>query len=177
MPDFGEIVAEPWYNRWNFNELLPFSERFCLGYFTELPQINVKNVININESKIKYELEQKVIEKIEKSGCDEAIVYKLSYTHLEIKCQLVLLPVWISAFKFKNRVYQVLVNGQTGEVVGDRPISKFKYILMWIFIIWGILYILFILALQNYWLLALHIATIITAIYIKKKNKDGKLNK
>lgn len=177
MPDFGEIVAEPWNNRWNFNELLPFSEWFCLGYSTELPQINVKNVININESKIKYELEQKVIEKIEKSGCDEAMVNKLSYNHLEIKYQLVLLPVWISAFKFKNRVYQVLVNGQTGEVVGDRPISKFKYILMWIFTLLGILYILFILALQNYWLWALHIAIIITAIYLKKKNKDGKLNK
>ncbi|MBT3220309.1 MAG: hypothetical protein HN348_14575, partial [Proteobacteria bacterium] len=30
----------------------------------------------------------------------------------------VLLPVWVSAYKFRNKVFVVLVNGQTGEVAG-----------------------------------------------------------
>jgi len=173
MPDFGEIVAEPWNNRWNFNELVPFSELFCLGFSTEVPQMNAEKVIHHNESKIKYELEQKVVQKIEKSGCDEGFVSSLSYNHLELNYQLALMPVWISAVKFNNRLYQILVNGQTGEVIGERPVSKFKVALMWLLVIILIFYIGFIIALQNYWLWGLHIVFIIIAIYIKKCKKNN----
>ena len=37
-----------------------------------------------------------------------------------------MLPVWISAYRFQNKQYRVMVNAQTGEVSGDRPYSKAK---------------------------------------------------
>ena len=37
-----------------------------------------------------------------------------------------LLPVWIGAYRFQNKVYQVAVNARTGEVQGERPYSKAK---------------------------------------------------
>jgi CHASE2 domain-containing sensor protein len=83
------------------------------------------------------------------------------------------MPVWISAVKFNNRLYQILVNGQTGEVIGERPVSKFKVALMWLLVIILIFYIGFIIALQNYWLWGLHIVFIIIAIYIKKCKKNN----
>lgn len=41
----------------------------------------------------------------------------------------VLLPIWISAYRYSNKVYRFLVNGQTGEVVGKAPWSAVKIIL------------------------------------------------
>ena len=41
----------------------------------------------------------------------------------------VLLPVWISAFRYGDKVYRFLVNGQTGEVVGKAPWSVGKILL------------------------------------------------
>ncbi len=38
----------------------------------------------------------------------------------------VLLPLWISAYGYRGKVYRVFVNGQTGKVSGDRPQDKFK---------------------------------------------------
>ena len=38
----------------------------------------------------------------------------------------VLLPIWIAAFRYKEKVYRFLVNGQTGEVVGYAPWSVWK---------------------------------------------------
>jgi len=38
----------------------------------------------------------------------------------------VLLPLWISAFRYGSKVYRFLVNGQTGEVVGKAPWSAAK---------------------------------------------------
>jgi hypothetical protein len=38
----------------------------------------------------------------------------------------VLLPVWIAAYRYHDKVYRFLVNGQTGEVVGKAPWSWLK---------------------------------------------------
>jgi hypothetical protein len=35
----------------------------------------------------------------------------------------VLLPVYLSAYRFKDQTYQVLVNGQTGKVAGQKPLD------------------------------------------------------
>jgi hypothetical protein len=37
-----------------------------------------------------------------------------------------LLPVWIGAYRFGGKVYQVAVNARTGEVQGERPYSSVK---------------------------------------------------
>lgn len=38
----------------------------------------------------------------------------------------VLLPIWISAYRYKDEIYRFLVNGQTGEVTGKAPYSWIK---------------------------------------------------
>jgi len=41
----------------------------------------------------------------------------------------ILLPVWMSAYKYKDKVYQFMVNARTGEVQGKRPWSVVKILL------------------------------------------------
>lgn len=38
----------------------------------------------------------------------------------------VLLPVWIMAYRYKDRVFRFLVNGQTGAATGEAPTSWLK---------------------------------------------------
>ena len=47
----------------------------------------------------------------------------------------VLLPVWIAAYRFKGKVFQVLINARTGEVQGERPYSLWKIAALVLFII------------------------------------------
>ena len=44
-----------------------------------------------------------------------------------------LLPVWISSYRFSNTVYRFLVNARTGEVQGERPWSWVKILLAVLF--------------------------------------------
>ena len=37
-----------------------------------------------------------------------------------------LLPVWILAYRYKNNVNRVLINGQTGKIAGTAPFSYVK---------------------------------------------------
>jgi len=41
----------------------------------------------------------------------------------------VLLPVWIAAFRYNDKPFRFLVNGQTGKVSGKAPYSVFKIVL------------------------------------------------
>jgi DNA-directed RNA polymerase subunit RPC12/RpoP len=46
------------------------------------------------------------------------------FSHVTFKH--VLLPIWIAAYRYRDKPYQFLVNGQTGEVVGKAPWSVWK---------------------------------------------------
>ena len=38
----------------------------------------------------------------------------------------ILLPVYMTAYEYNNKIYNVLINGQTGEVQGKAPVSPWK---------------------------------------------------
>ena len=44
---------------------------------------------------------------------------RITFKHL-------LLPVWIGAYRYHGKVFQVVVNAQRGTVSGERPVSGWK---------------------------------------------------
>ncbi|MGH3737457.1 MAG: hypothetical protein ACRDT6_17885 [Micromonosporaceae bacterium] len=59
-------------------------------------------------------------------GGDEQRVHSVRTDYANVTYKLMLLPVWICVYLYGGRPYQVLVNGRTGEVAGERPYSKVK---------------------------------------------------
>ena len=47
----------------------------------------------------------------------------------------VLFPVWIASYRFGDKIYHFLINGQTGEVQGQAPISWIKVVLVIVLIV------------------------------------------
>jgi hypothetical protein len=41
-----------------------------------------------------------------------------------------LLPVYAGAYQFNGKLFQIVVNGRTGEIQGDRPYSAWKIALL-----------------------------------------------
>jgi DNA-directed RNA polymerase subunit RPC12/RpoP len=46
--------------------------------------------------------------------------------HVGVTFKHLLLPVWLTGYQYRDKTYRVLINGQTGEVLGDRPYSFWK---------------------------------------------------
>lgn len=44
--------------------------------------------------------------------------------------KLFMLPVWIGAFRYRDRPWRFVINAQTGEVVGNPPYDRFKVVLV-----------------------------------------------
>jgi Zn finger protein HypA/HybF involved in hydrogenase expression len=59
-------------------------------------------------------------------GGDEQRVRQMDVRYSALMFKLVLLPLWIASYLHAGRTYQVVINANTGEVTGDRPISKLK---------------------------------------------------
>jgi len=63
-------------------------------------------------------------------GGDEQQVESVNTMYSNVMFRHLLLPVWIGAYRFQSKVYQVAVNARTGEVQGERPYSAVKIALL-----------------------------------------------
>ncbi len=59
-------------------------------------------------------------------GGDEQRVSDMDITYSQAMFKLVLMPLWIATYMYNGKAWTVLVNANTGEVVGDRPYSALK---------------------------------------------------
>jgi hypothetical protein len=50
----------------------------------------------------------------------------LDTDYRDITFKHILLPIYISAYRYNNKLYRFLVNGATGKVKGERPWSAWK---------------------------------------------------
>jgi len=76
------------------------------------------------------------LEQLEAKACDDAHVPGRSRNvHVNVRIEAlagepVLLPVWIVAYRFRDRVYRYLVNGQNGRATGHAPVSWTKILMI-----------------------------------------------
>jgi len=59
-------------------------------------------------------------------GGDEQQVHAVDTRYNDVTFKLMLLPVWIASYVYAGKTWQILVNGRTGEVHGERPWSRVK---------------------------------------------------
>ncbi|RUM76763.1 MAG: hypothetical protein DSZ12_01340, partial [Sulfurovum sp.] len=63
-------------------------------------------------------------------GGDQQQITSVQTQHHDITYKNVLLPVWTASFTWKNKTYSYAINAQTGKIVGDRPYSYVKIVLL-----------------------------------------------
>ena len=48
---------------------------------------------------------------------------------LRVCPDLILLPVYLLSYRYRNKLYRFLMNGQTGKVAGSKPLSPWRIML------------------------------------------------
>ncbi|MGI9501260.1 MAG: zinc ribbon domain-containing protein, partial [Geminicoccaceae bacterium] len=59
-------------------------------------------------------------------GGDSQRIHDIQTRYGDISFKHILLPVWVASYRYGGKAYQFVVNGQTGEVQGERPYSWIK---------------------------------------------------
>ncbi len=112
---------------WDLNNLTAFNNNYLGGFITEKYQVELKYGFENAKAKMEKQLRTMIKQQI---GGDEQRIITLHTQHNNITFKHILLPIYLSAFRFKGKVYQFLVNGRTGEVQGERPYSGWKIALL-----------------------------------------------
>jgi DNA-directed RNA polymerase subunit RPC12/RpoP len=103
---------------WDFDNLVPYEEKFLSGFRAENYKTGLKE--GFDEAKIK--MDPKIRKAINRDiGGDRQQITSMSTTYSNVTFKHMLLPIWISAYRFNNKVYRFLVNARTGKVSGERP--------------------------------------------------------
>ena len=108
---------------WDTKNLVPYNDQFLSGFQTETYQVGLKEGFEDAKGKMKDMIEADVKQKI---GGDHQQIERLNTKYSQITFKHILLPIWISAFLYNQKVYRFLINGRTGEVQGERPYSWIK---------------------------------------------------
>lgn len=118
------------------DELVLYRPEFLSGFLAERYSRGLKEGWEIAKVSIREDIRLGITKKI---GADEVRNLRVSTSFKEIKYKHILLPVWISSYTYQGKIYQYMVNGQTGEVQGSCPISPWK---VFIAILIGVLIVL-----------------------------------
>lgn len=108
---------------WDLKSLVPYDDAYLSGFGAESYQVDLAGGFEAARAVMRPTIERTVRADI---GGDEQRITSLRTRHDGVTYKHVLLPVWISAYRFGGRAFRFLVNARTGEVRGDRPWSKAK---------------------------------------------------
>lgn len=140
LPEKTLTKLEPW----NFNMLVNFDERYMSGFRSETYRLDPE----AGFGKATIQMEPEIREAIRLDiGGDEQQINSTDTEYLNKGIKYLMLPVWVSAYKYNNKVYQFTVNASTGEVIGQRPLSALKITLAVLLVI--ILIIVIVILAQN----------------------------
>lgn len=126
---------------WNLNLLQPFDSSYLSGFVTEKYTIPLKSG-HLEAQKEAYEIATRWAKR--DIGGDTQRVSSIDMKLSEETFKHILLPVYISAYSFKEKQYNFFVNGQTGKLAGQRPYSFWKIFFFVLFIL-AIIALLFLL--------------------------------
>ncbi|WP_105615745.1 hypothetical protein [Vallitalea okinawensis] len=107
----------------HFNELVPFKHEYLSGFMAEKYGIDLEGGWQHAKNDMEREIESTIRSHLHG---DEIRNFSCSTNFQDVTYKHILLPIWVASYTFNNKVYNFLVNGQTGEVQGKTPIDKLK---------------------------------------------------
>jgi len=108
---------------WDLASLVPYRDDYLSGFAAEQYQVGLAEGLvrakEIMDGSIRDDIRADI-------GGDHQRIHSLATRHSDLTFKHLLLPVWMSAYRFHDRVFRFLVNARTGEVQGERPWSWVK---------------------------------------------------
>jgi len=119
LPGKSASLLEPW----DLTALVPYQDEYLSGFRAESYQVDLKEGFSIARGMMDGQIRLTVCRDI---GGDHQRISSLHVRYRDITFKHLLLPVWMSAYRLREKVYHFLVNARTGEVQGERPWSGWK---------------------------------------------------
>lgn len=120
MPDDMMDKLEPF----SYQDMTQFEMPYLSGYYSEKYSYTAEQMSERAEKRIREYILQTARDTIK--GYSTVNIRHNNSRLRKIKAEYGLMPVWILNYRYKEKDYMFTLNGQTGKIVADKPISKVK---------------------------------------------------
>jgi Zn finger protein HypA/HybF involved in hydrogenase expression len=108
---------------WPLPDAEPYRPEYLAGHETLRYDVEPENGLETAKSRMAPVIERDCRDDI---GGDEQRVHQVATQYADVTFKLMLLPVWVACYLHAGKTYNILVNGRTAEVAGERPYSAAK---------------------------------------------------
>jgi DNA-directed RNA polymerase subunit RPC12/RpoP len=117
---------------WDFSALVSYEPAYLSGHKAQVYQVSLEEGFErfkqIAEGVIRGDVHRSI-------GGDRQRIHTIDTQYSDVTFKHLLVPVYAGAYRFNNKVYQIVINGKTGEVQGERPYSWLKIGCLVVFIL------------------------------------------
>jgi DNA-directed RNA polymerase subunit RPC12/RpoP len=124
---------------WDLQNLVSYSDEYLSGFRAESYQIGLAEGFDRAKELMWPSIQRDILSDI---GGDTQRITSHSTDYNQITFKHILLPIWISSYRYNKKVYRFLVNARSGEVQGERPYSFWKILFFTLFCL-GIAFAIF----------------------------------
>jgi len=108
---------------WDLGALVPYNPEFLAGFQAEGYTVSLAD----GDDEARDRMSNVILQDVRRDiGGDEQRVHNVDTDWSDQTFKHILLPIWMAAYRYGGKSYRFLVNGQTGEVQGERPWSVWK---------------------------------------------------
>ena len=108
---------------WDLTRLEPYNPEYLAGFRAEAYTIELQEAYGEAREIMDRQILRDVRFDI---GGDKQRVEHIDTDIRDVTFKHILVPVWIAAYRYRGRAFRFVVNGQTGQVIGERPWSAWK---------------------------------------------------
>ena len=126
MPDGHMDAIEPY----DYKEIKPFSTAYLPGFLADKYDVESKDCAPRADSRIETSTVDALAATV--TGYSGVVPTTKNIALKRGKVSYALLPVWMLTTKWNGQLYTFAMNGQTGKLVGDLPVSNSRF-MMWMF--------------------------------------------
>jgi len=108
---------------WDLKNLVPYQDEYMSGFRAEAYQLDLgagfESAKAIMDTEVRRTIERDI-------GGDQQRIHAARTQYDNITFKHVLLPVWISAYRYRGKTFRFIVNARNGQAQGERPWSAVK---------------------------------------------------
>lgn len=97
-----------------------YAHWYLAGWFAEEYSVDRDQALQISQQEF-YRREQSNVGAFLPGDTHRSLSVNTRFSH--VNSDLCLLPIYIASYKYQDKIYRFLLNGQTGRMAGDKPVS------------------------------------------------------
>lgn len=127
VPGVSSQIPDIYNQTANFDtkNLVPYDEQYVVGFIAMKYDLDLESAWIVAKSQCSENIQRDVRRHI---GGEQINNLEMIQNLSNMKFKQIVLPIWISGYTHKGKVYTFIVNGQNGTVSGTYPFNKYKVI-------------------------------------------------